>query len=312
MKRHHRYKDIVRTLGLIICFFWAGTIQGQDADDALVYRIGVSYRALGNINPNDAAAALKAWSAAIQKEYEFELRTEVELSTYSEEEIRALFMQERLDGVWITVPELMVMGLEPASVFVGDREGGPGIRYVILSHRQGNIDAIEDLADCDIVMTDGEAMVMAMPWLEFVLSQTDFVQNGRKFNHPLPAESISKAILQVFFKQADAAVVTREAFDLACELNPQLKKDLNILDESPPFISSFFVFRPSLGLERDMSTVEDVLLGLDKLPGGRQMLTVIHSAALKRYLPSILAPTMAFLTKHERVVEKGGFWERQP
>ena len=98
-------------------------------------------------------------------------------------------------------------------------------------------------------------------------------------------ENPSKAILQVFFRQTDAALVTVDAFDLTCELNPQLRRDLVVLASSPPFITAFLIFRPGYRLREKFETA---LLDLHMTPGGRQVLTVFQSSRMEKRPISVL------------------------
>ena len=134
----------------------------------------------------------------------------------------------------------------------------------------------------------------------------------QKFESPSTVENPSKAILQVFFHQADAALVTTEAFDVACELNPQLRKDLKVLCESPALITAFFIFRPSLGLERNMEVVEKAVMDLHTTPGGRQVLTVIQSSKMEKHPISILDNAIQFVKRYQRLTKGPSFLEAQP
>ena len=110
--------------------------------------------------------------------------------------------------------------------------------------------------------------------------------------------------LQVFFGQADAALVSKAAFDLACELNPQLTKKVAVLSESPPLITAFFMFRPITNRKESWPKVEKAILDLHKTPGGRQLLTIIQSRKMVKWDPSVLDGTIEFIKKHRQLVKK--------
>ncbi len=289
-------------LAALVSFSFPEKAPGSGGDEKPVYRVGVSAAGLGNVNRNDLNAALRAWAETIKKEQHLDADLDVGLLTGSVAEMREALLLNELDGISVTVSELMAMGIEPEAVFVGDRGDGPEVRYVLIGRENGKVQSPEDLPDGSIAMTDNQRMIMAMPWLETVLLQSDPGYSGRKLKRPNLEENPSKAILQVFFHQADAAVVTLQAFELACELNPQLRKDLKIIAESPPFITAFFIFRPSAEREKNIALLEKAVLNLHKTPGGRQVLTIIQSSRMQKHPISLLDTTIRFLKLHERLV----------
>ena len=108
----------------------------------------------------------------------------------------------------------------------------------------------------------------------------------------------SKSVMQVFFKQADAALVTMGAFDLVCEMNPQVKKNLRVLSVSQPFVAVGFIFNPAFqGPIRDQ--VEKAVMELQNTPSGQQVLTVFQASRMERHPVSIMDTTVEFLGKHK-------------
>jgi hypothetical protein len=81
----------------------------------------------------------------------------------------------------------------------------------------------------------------------------------------------------VFFRQSDACLVTTNALELACELNPQLHKDLKILTISPPLISTLFFIRPGCASSVH-KTMESALLELHSTVAGQQVLTLFQGS----------------------------------
>lgn len=300
------------TLTALFCLLAAKGAQGSEGLEGIVFHIGVSSRALGRINPNDASAALKAWAVMVKKEQKLMGELDVRLLTSSVEEIRDDFLQHKLDGVSITVEELTAMNIQTENVFIGNRKDGPEIRYAIIVHGEGEVRDLCDLMNRKVVTYENGRMILALPWLETLMADHARRQSKQKFESPTIVENPSKAILQVFFHQADAAVVTAEAFDVACELNPQLRKDLKVLCDSPALISAFFMFQPSSGRERNMETVEKAILDLHTTPGGRQVLTVMQSSKMKKHPFSILDNTIQFVKKHQRLTKGPSFLEAQP
>ncbi len=304
-------KIILFILVQVILFSWMLNAQAHEIKGKQDFHIGVSSRALGSINQNDTAAALKIWGEALSKEQGFGSGIDIKLLSYSAEEIRNAFLLNNLDGVSVTVDEYMSIGIEPDEVFafVGSDVGNLEIRYVLITGNRQNIETPNDLVKSKTIVVDDQIMVMSIPWLETLFAETDSGKQRVKFKYPVLEKKQSRAIFQVFFNQADAAVVTSDAFELACELNPQLRDNLKILAESPPFITTVLVFRPSLKDGRDMSKLEKAILNIHNTPAGQQLMTVIRSSRMEKYPASVLNTTIDFLRRHKALVKGSIFKE---
>ena len=286
-------------------FFISVNANGTQNDNDIVFKFGVSSSAFKNISQNDISAALKAYAVAIKKEQNLNVELNISLLTGSTKEIGETFTQAWLDGVSVTVREYMEMGIKPEYVFVGDKGGTPYIYYVLIVRNDDNV-SIETLDTRKIVTCETVGMGLSLDWLETLIVKSGLKQQT---DQPVIVENSSKAILQVFFKQADTALVTREAFEVACELNPQLQKKLRVLSESPPFISAFFMFHSLTYQKKSWPIVEKAILNLHKTPGGRQLLTIIQSRKMIKWPSSILKSTIMFLEEHEKLVKKPLFRE---
>ena len=283
---------------VMICCFHAGIGLSADGEGKHVFHVGISYKSMGNTNTNDATAAMKAWASIINSEQGNKIKLDVKLLNNSAEEMKKSYMNGEYDGLSVSLPELFEMNLAiPEYVYTGRRRNGISVNYIVIAHSHGRVTSIEDLSNCKLVSSDNNIMVMVRQWLDVLLSESD----SRKRNDPIIVKNFSQAILQVFFMQADAAIVTREAFDLACELNPQLKKDIRVLYESPPLVSGVFIFKSSKGNDEDLASLQKLILNADKTPGGRQVLTVFQTSNLGKFPASMLNSTIEFLKKHKQI-----------
>jgi hypothetical protein len=288
----------------------SGNARGITSQETGVFRIGVSSSGFNEINRNDAAAALKAWAATVAKEQGLQDLFEVTLLPGDFEGLRSALIEGRLNGISLSVAELMDLDLQVTDVYIPVRDKGPETRYALIVHTEGGISDPKNLMTRKIVMESNERMKMALPWLETLLADTG--GQTKEPEHPAIVENPSKAILQVFFHQSDAALVVAEAFNLACELNPQLRKDLKVLAESPPFIISVFVFPSTFSHGKDSEAVERALLDLHTTPGGRQVLTVFKSARMGKYPVSILDGTIQFIQAYRHRDKASAALEARP
>ncbi|PTN32565.1 phosphate/phosphite/phosphonate ABC transporter substrate-binding protein [Desulfonatronum sp. SC1] len=229
------------------------------------------------------------------------IQEEVEIAMYdSLDELRAAYERGGIDAATLTTEETMLLGMEPDYVYLPTQSHVFHVRYVLLVHRESGIEDFADLASGKVVFFNNQYMVLALPWLETLFAE---VAEQRVDHGAMDVETLdnpSKAILQVFFHQAQGALVTMEAFELACELNPQLRNELMIMHESPPLVPKMFVFRPDWkGTTRDQ--LEEAMLNLHTTPGGQQVLTVFQSSRLSKYPGSVLDSTRRFIEDYRRM-----------
>ncbi len=223
-------------------FLILGTAHAQvtETSDVDSMRIGVSVRSFATISRNDASAALKAWATTVAKEQDLKIVPQVVLYD-SVGSLRTDILGEKLDAIAITTEELMLIGVRPDSVFLPAPAKGFFVRYSVwFVATAGSAVILPGLAGRKVGLDpdsmDGHGPAVAGDGIgrraERAGERADLVMT----------ENPSKAILQVFFRQTDAALVTVDAFDLTCELNPQLRRDLVVLTSSPPFITAFLIF----------------------------------------------------------------------
>lgn len=316
-RRDWRQTALMKTFILLpLMIFIAVTALAQETDgrNMALFRLGVSAPTFGGLNRNDTAAALLAWSRAIIKEKDLNLRPEMTVFTQYAD-LRNALLQDRLDAVTLSVEEMMMLGVTPGVVFLPAMEEGIDVRYAIIVHGAAGVHAPASLTGRKIAMHDSSRMTLALPWLETLIA--DAPDEGQRSSAaPQIAELVnvenpSKAVFQVYFQQADAALVTTRAFELACELNPQLRKELKVLAASPPFIISVLMFRPSYqGEHRD--ELEAAINVLHTTAGGRQLLTTFQCSRMERHPLSVLDDTKAFLAGYRRWRENATAMERQP
>ena len=294
-------------LPILVLVLLSTPVQGVETKALDVFRFGVSTVSFQGLNQNDTAAALKAWSMAIVKETGLKMRAEMTVFTrYAD--LREAFLAKRLDAATLNVAEIMALNVWPEVVFLPAMEGIVHVRYALIAHRDDNFPDAQAIVGRKLVMHASSRMVLAVSWLETVMAGAGRESLESKTNLPLPepidVESPSKAIFQVYFHQADAAVVTMDAFKLACDLNPQLGQTLRVMAVSPPFVPTVFIFQPTYP-DPYRQIMEQTISQMHTTLGGRQLLTTFQSSSIERYPVSVLDSTRQFLITYRNLRQKG-------
>lgn len=263
------------------------------------FRMGISHRSLGPVNRNDAAASLKVWAATVMQESKLLMPIRVDL-VEDANQLRAGLARGTLHGVSMTTEELVTSGEEPEAVYLPVKGRGYGEQYLLLVRRDAGTDDLQALRGRSLARHVSATTSTAMPWLETKLADQG-IGPARQFLGPIEdLENPSKAVLRVFFGQADACLVTSNAFSISCELNPQVAKKLKPLAGSPPLVPTVLYFRNNYQSPQ-LLDIETAILGLHKTTIGQQVLTIFQATRLEKLPASCLKETKEIIARYRQL-----------
>lgn len=272
--------------GLVMLFSWSVNLSmlrqatAGTADTRTIVHIGISHASFGQISANDANAALKAWAVSVLRERDSKIKPEVRVFE-NPVELRESLVKGNLDFVTMIPEEFIDSDQHPREVLVVSRGGGFKEHYALVTHSASGIRHISDLRGKRLVRNSSQRDTLSMPWLELQLGTNSLPAASSFFKEIRSMETPSKAVLMVFFRQADACLVKLTALETARELNPQLNRDLQVLALSPGIIPSVAFFRDNWAdpMRQDLETT---MLNLHATPAGQQVLTVFQGSALQK------------------------------
>lgn len=283
----------------------AGNVRHSEAAppaDPPRFRMGVSYASFGMVSPNDASAALKVWASTLAKERNLKLNVQVGLFE-QESQLRRALDGNQLEAASMSAEEFLRSGQMPDGIFLAAKNATGMERYVVVVHRGSGIDDLAGLKGRRLLHHISPMTGPALPWFEILLARQEMGRAEAVLGKLTTIDNPSKAVLRVFFRQDDACLVTTNAFGLACELNPQLRKDLKVLATSPELISNLVFFHPRYtGAAR--LQMEAAFLDLHSTPVGQQVLTIFQGSRMVKLPLSRLESTRQLLAAFERL--KGG------
>jgi phosphonate transport system substrate-binding protein len=292
----------------------ATSFAGQDgAGHSAVtrFRLGTTPATFGSMSSNDTKAAITAWAKNLLLPDSISIGTDIVTVFEKVDELLNAYEDRQLDGVTLAALDFPKVRSRPGDVILMYKNHSVATRYAVLVQRSSGIEDIRQLKGRKVVIHSGSQMIMATPWIDTLLASRSMGLSQNAFGAITRIDSASKAILQVFFRQADACVVALDAFHTASELNPQVEKELKPLIVSPELISTFFFFHPEYNL-KDKKAVEAAINDLDRSPAGQQVLTVFQSEKLVKKPVSILDDTIALVAEHERIKRSDATGAKHP
>jgi phosphonate transport system substrate-binding protein len=256
-------------------------------------RFGISVSMFEEVNPADAVAAARSWVNQLGGATHAWGPAEPVILPDTAATLRAF--AEGMDfAAMSSVDYLSIEKQLAADPFMAfEQHGSIEIEYVLLT--RPDVTDVSQLAGRVIAAaapTDAPAMSDA--WLEVLLSDRGIA--GGTVDRIRHVHKASQAILPLFFKQVDAAVVSRSAFTTARELNPQLDRALKVLVASPPLLRDLVVVRRSMSAaDRERFLEPAVELTGPKL---RESFLIMRMEQLRRWQPSYLERTRTLFERY--------------
>ncbi|MHB1309142.1 MAG: phosphate/phosphite/phosphonate ABC transporter substrate-binding protein [Limisphaerales bacterium] len=289
-------------IGSVVSLFaLAFPIRSQAAEPVgSTFRFGFSSSMFSDVNENDAKAAVKVWAQMLFKERGLPVEPDPTILKGPEDMAQAL-RGKLVDALALPVDEYWMVReeLDPGVFIAGLNEGQITEEYVLLVHRDSAIKRIKDLRGRSVGCWQNSRMSLGPAWLDTILVQGGFPR-ATEFCRVTQINKLSRAVLPVFFRQADACVVTRRGFNNMVELNPQVGQRLKVLATSPALVPSGFCFRR--GYDDPLrDTIVAELVKIHSSAAGMQALTLFLSGSLEAHPVSCLDSALALLATHARL-----------
>lgn len=289
-------------IGRLLLAALVSVMAAAQAPAPIRLNIGFSARIMGKTNRTDLTAAMKAWLLAMARERKAEVEPNVRIFETFEELLQAMRLKQ-LDVVSVGMDDFLVLekAVPLSGMFVNRTGGKITDQYVLLVRRDQAVKGLADLRGQPIIVLEQSHTLLAPLWLDSELMRRRFPVAVRFFGKVTYAAKPSLAIMPLFFKQAAAVLMNQAAFATACELNPQMGRDLTVLMASPEILSSVGAYRANANpVSATFYREEGLRLG--ETPGGRLILNLFQTDAIVQVKESDLRETRALLDEHAKLL----------
>jgi phosphonate transport system substrate-binding protein len=261
------------------------------------FRVAFSIGTIGEINRNDAKASTLAWGRTILSQRNIVAETVPSVFDRADDLFRVL-QADQADAVAVLTDEYLTHAktVTPDGVFLGVINGKVAEQYVLLVHQGSGIQDLTGLKGRSLEFHHHARTSLATAWLDTLLGGQKLGLTEEVFKKPTRNDRVSRTIHRVFFRQVDACVVTRGAFETAVELNPQVRKELRVLATSPELVPSLFFLRPGYASSL-REKIEAAILTLHESPAGKQIMTVFQCDRLEKHPLSCLDSARTLLAE---------------
>lgn len=266
-------------LAAVLC----SAVPAAFGDEMELVRVGFSRSMFVGVNVTDAQAAMKVWIGAVVAGGGMNVRSGSRIYDRLED-LRAALVHREIELVVASVSEFMSLEKEadPDHILIGVDDAGKDYdEYVLLVHRDSGFAGVDDLRGRRILIWSNWRTCLVQDWLRTLVPGPGGLEPGGSFASLVPSEKLSAVVLPVFFRQADACVVTRWGWQTMGELNPQVGRQLRELASSPRITATVVFFRAGYRSPNQADIIA-ALESMHRTANGRQMLTLFHGGAVKQ------------------------------
>ncbi len=276
----------------------------KDDGSSQLFRTGFIQNAMMNTDPRDAKAVLEVHGREISRLMGIPLNVKVVLFSEMDFMTNALRNGELELAAIPSIEYLRIRNTVPLiPSFVGNNRYGTGITYVIITRKDSGIHSFAELKGKSIMIPSAAKFESSRIWLEVLLMKAGKGGLDTFFSFVKESPKLQNAIMGVFFRQADAAIVTRTGLNTSCELNPQLAAQLTVLAESPNLSDAVVCLIPGTS-EKFRTKIYNAMLQLNETKSGKQIYTIFQTNGITPFKEEYLDGLEDMISEHKRLKAK--------
>ncbi len=251
-----------------------------------IYTVGYMKNLFNQVDLNDAKAAIKVWLDELVKTYNFSDGYQLKVKIYDQfEELSKEMNNDHLAIVAMNTIDYInnneKIGLDP--VLVPSAEGDIFSQYYILVRKESGYKDIKDLKGIIIGVLSGTNQAASTCWLDVTLAKNNIPDKTKFFKKIITANKESQLILNLFFGQLDACIVSTGAFSIMKELNPQVGDKLISILVSPKYLWGVVCFTKIFVNQSDRNLFYTHAVNVQELVSGKQVLSLIKVDKLETF-----------------------------
>ena len=190
--------------------------------------------------------------------------------------------------------------LEP--ILIPSKSGKPVENLLLLVGKDQTLSTILDKEERYLIMEGGAIGDLSKIWLDTLLLGRGLPDSTQFFTKIRNVKKPGRAVLPVFFNQADACVVTKDALESIEELNPQIGRQLKSLYQSEGLVR-FMICATRGPTRKDINTLIKETINMARNPDIRQTMTVIQMKGFLKITPDDLAATEKLILHHAKITK---------
>jgi hypothetical protein len=283
-------------VGLLLMAATAAVLAGQAPASDRILRFGFSATLLEDINTNDALAASTVWVRAVGRVAG--VYDDAQATAFSDlaslvkaadsTDLFALSTNDYL-SVERTLPA------DPCMVYVSN--GLVDVEHVLLA-KTGSTSLASLRGQRFLSTTASGPRTIGEQWLDVLLMEAGLPERSRFWPDTKLVQKGSQAVNQLYFGQAEVAMVTRSAFDTSVEMNPDVGRKLTVIARSPRLLPGLICARRSMPPDTKRRYIETATT-IHERTQFKQTFVVLHMNRLAVWDAHFLDTARAIVAQRE-------------
>lgn len=261
--------------------------------------VGYSSSVFCYLDRENSQAAARLWANLVLRRKNGNAETRV---FQNQAELERQLQGGRLDLVVLLPNEFLSLAnrslLEP--LYVSTRSNELYDSLLLIARNDSGIASMRNLRGKTLLHPRGAPNAVHRLWLETLTMQQGVRDPERYFSSQKEVISSSQALMPVFFRRADACVISRNSFNVMAELNPQLRSQMRVVEETVPMATGVICIRRGCD-PRQREQLMEILNTLDQTVEGQQLLTLFRMSRLVPFRNAYLTSSEVFLNKYRQM-----------
>ncbi|MEW8498074.1 MAG: PhnD/SsuA/transferrin family substrate-binding protein [Candidatus Thiodiazotropha taylori] len=137
-------------------------------------------------------------------------------------------------------------------------------------------------------------------FLDVLLMRHGLPKSDRFFSEVRKTSDSNSSVINLFFDSVDAALVLDYAYDVATELNLQMKKQLGVIEVSQPLVHQVVSVRSDFSQQR-IDGLEPYVLNMPNTPKLHETMKTFRITAMKKVEENTLSEVQQLISEYRRL-----------
>ena len=269
-----------------------------------VIRVGYSSKLFADVDIRDVQVAMDMWAKELNRIVGVNTFPKSIIFTDTVSMVEAV-KQHQVDMLSLSAIDYLAIKdkvpLEPT--FVASNGLDKRQERVLLVRKDRGITKVGQLKGKTLATLSRSRDEASLVWLDVVLAREGIREGEKFFTAVREATKASQAILPVFFRQVDAAIVSRSAFETMIALNPQIGQEISVLASSKNLLGNISCVHRDLNSGLKKLIIEKAQR-LHESAGTKQMFTLLQTDRIVLFQPSYLDSLADLIREHTELTMK--------
>lgn len=291
-------------IAISFCIFFTGTVYSQSNSNIKrdVVRMGSLSSFIDGVDIKDAEAAFGLLTNSFVKRMKAKKIYDFDFEGKMYENVNLLKKDiENRSLNYYNVPTSVYFDINEKNEFTPFLTGSNHLSnkftyYLLITNVKNPTNDLSNIVNQNISIPQSIENSIGTIWLKNTLREQLGAKSYKTVSLITKNQNESEDLLSVFFGKTNYSLISEGAFELACELNPSLKRKIKIIKKSTGLINGVFVHRIGIN-QTTIKVIEDIAVDIHNDIEGKQILNLFK-------IQNILRISKDDLSESENVINK--------